>query len=253
MIDYLREKKELVSIALLVVSAIAAFVIVIKATDFFTAPAKAAEAVKDAIDQSKPDSKNLAAQLDKSKKLADGLKTTNLFSPPAPRKNPVTAVAGIMGDEALINGKLYKVGAKVGDAKIVAINPTSVTVEWDGKKKTFNPIDGTAGSGPSGPPRPGRPTASSRSSSSSGGRPGMVSVTQDPRRPGGGGPGGPSPMMGGMRGRMMNMSEADRNRMRERFENMSEAERDRFRQQMRERVGGRGGDRGGRGGPGGRR
>ena len=68
-------------------------------------------------------------------------------------------------------------------------------------------------------------------------------VTQGPRpMPGGGGPGG-----GGMtRERMMNMSEADRNRMRDRFQNMSEAERDRFTQQMRERMGGsRGGDRGG--------
>ena len=253
-LDNLKEKKELVATAMLVIAVASAFLIAVRVRGFFVTSANAQSAVEQTIDQNKPDPNNLKAQLGKFEKVAADLKKQNLFSPPPPRQNPVKAVAGIMGDEALINGKLYKVGAKVGDAEIVAINPTSVTVEWDGKKKTFNPIDG--GSSGSGGSRPGRSTASSRGSSSSGtGRPGMV-VTQGPR-PGGGG----MPGMGGMtRERMMNMSEAERdkfrNQMRERFENMSEGERDKFRQQMRERMGGGrggpGGDRGGRGGgPGG--
>ncbi len=254
MIDYLKEKKELVSTVLLAVSVLSAVLILLKVTGFFTASANAESAVKNAIKHSEPDSKNVTAQLAKSRKVADALKKSNLFSPPTPKQNPIKAVMGILGNEAIINGKLYKVGAKVGDAKIVAINPTSVIIEWDGKKKTFYPIDGS--SGPGGPSRSGRPTASSRGSG--GGRPGMV-VTQGPR-PGPGGGGGGMPGMGGMtRERMMNMNDAERdkfrNQMRERFENMSEGERDRFRQQMRERMGGsRGGDRGGRGGgPGGGR
>ena len=253
-LDYLKKKKELVSTVLLAVSAISAILILIKVTGFFTAPAKAASAVKDAIKHSEPDSKNVATQLDKCKKVADALKKSNLFSPPPPKQNPIQAVMGIFGDEALINGKWYKAGDKVADAKILAVNPTSVETEWDGKKKTFNPIDG-GDSGPGEPSRPGRPTASSRgSSSSSGGSPGMV-VTQGPRP----GSGGGDPMGGMTRERMQNMSEAERDRarsqMRQRFENMSEAERDRFRTQMRERMGGnRGGDRGARGGePGGER
>lgn len=247
MIEYLKRKKELVSVALLAVSAILAFVILIKVTGFFIAPAKARSAVREAVDQSKPNSTNLAAQLGKSKKVADALKKSNLFSPPTPKQHPIKAVMGILGDEALINGKWYKAGKKVGEANILAVNPTSVEIEWDGKKKTFYPLDGAGGSSPGGPSKPGRPTARS----SSGGRPGMV-VTQG-QRPGSG-PGGRG-MSGGPGGRFQDMSEADRARMRERFENMSEGERDRFRQQMRERMGGsRGGDRGGRGGgPGGGR
>ncbi|MHC4117070.1 MAG: hypothetical protein ACYSWO_06150 [Planctomycetota bacterium] len=245
-LDYFRQKKELVSTALLVIAVLSAVLILVKVTGFFVASAKAETAVKDAIKHSEPDAKNVTAQLDKSKKVADALKKSNLFSPPPPKQNPIKMVMGIFGDEALINGKWYKAGAKVADAKILAVNPTSVETEWNGKKKTFYPIDAGA-SGPSGPSRPGRSTSSS---SRPGGRPGMV-VTQG-ARPGGGG--GGMPGMGGMsRERMMNMSEAERDKfraaMRERFENMSEAERDKFRQQMRERMGGgRGGPGGGRGG-----
>jgi hypothetical protein len=254
-LDYLKEKKELVATALFAVSALSAVLIVLKVSGFLAAPAKAEETAQQAIERSKPDPNNVKAQLGKNKKVADALKKQNLFSPPPPPRNPVSAVLGVFGDEAFINGKWYKAGAKVQDAKIVAVTPTAVTVEWNGKTTVFNPIDGGASSGPGGPSRPGRPS----SSSSRPGRAGMV-VTEGPR-PGGGRPGmgGGMPGMGGMtRERMMNMSEADRerfrNQMRERFENMSESERDRFRQEMRERMGGgRGGPGGGRGGPGGGR
>jgi hypothetical protein len=256
-LDYLKEKKELVSTVLLVVSVLSAVLILVKVTGFFAASAKAEDAVKNAIAHSEPDPKNVTAQLATFKKVADALKKSNLFSPPATKQNPIKMVMGIFGDEALINGKWYKAGAKVGDAKILAVNPTSVETEWDGKKKTFNPIDGGA-SGPSGSSRSGRPTASSRGSKSSGGSPRMV-ITQG-SRPGGGSMRGGMPGMGGMTPeRMRNMSDKERekfrNQMRERYENMSEGERDKFRQQMRERMGGgRGGDRGGRGGgPGGGR
>jgi hypothetical protein len=75
-----------------------------------------------------------------SKAIADELKKKNLFVPPKPKKHPVSQVAGILGDEVLINGKWYKVGDKVGDAKIVAIEPTLVKIEWEGKEKVFAPI-----------------------------------------------------------------------------------------------------------------
>ncbi len=244
-LDNLKNKPEFVATVLLGASVVLAVLIVFKVRGFFVTSARAENAVRQAIAEIKPDDKTVTAQLDKFKKDADDLKKDNLFSPPPPRQNPVTAVQGIIGEEALINGKLYAVGANVGDAKIVAIAPTAVTVEWDGKKTVFNPIDGGASPGPGGPSRPGRPS----SSSSGGGRPGMV-VTEGARpMPGGGRM--PSP------GEMRNMSEADRDRfrqeMRERFERMSEAERDRFRAEMRERMGGgRGGDRGGRGPGGGR-
>ena len=251
-LDYLKEKKELVATALLAVAVVSAVLIMAKITSSFVASAKAEDAVKQAIEQGKPDAKNVTAQLGEFKKVADALKKQNLFSPPPPRQNPVQAVLGIFGDEALINGKWYKAGDRVAEARIVAVAPTAVTVEWDGKKKVFNPIDSGSSSGPDGSSRSGRPS----SGSSGGGQAGMV-VTQGSRPGGGGMPG----MAGMTRERMMNMSEAERdkvrNQMRERFDKMSESERDRFRQEMRERMGGDrgpGGDRGGRGGgPGGGR
>ena len=230
-LDYLREKKELVSTALLAVSVLSAILILVKVTGFFGASAKAESAVKDAIENSKLDPNNVNEQLDKFKPIADSLKKKNLFSPPPPRQHPITAVLGIFGNEAFINGKWYKVGAKVQDAKILAIGPTSVTTEWDGKKKVFCPID-AGGAQASGGPRPGRSARSS--GGSAGGRAEMV-VTQGPRP--GPGPGGRGPGMGGGPGGM-----------RERFQNMSEAEREKFRNEMRERMGGGRGPGGGRSG-----
>ncbi len=89
--------------------------------------------------------------LEEARKAADELEEKNLFVKKPPREHPVKQVDGILGAEALISGKWYKVGAKIGDAKILEIGPTEVKIEWDGKEKTFTPM-AAAGSGPSGPP-----------------------------------------------------------------------------------------------------
>ena len=85
-LNYLKEKREIVPTALLLVSLLSAFLILFKVTGFFAASAKAESAVKNAIEHSEPDSKNVTAHLAKSKKVADALKKSNLFSPPAPKK-----------------------------------------------------------------------------------------------------------------------------------------------------------------------
>lgn len=100
-----------------------------------------------------------------SKERAEALKKKNLISPPPPEENPVKSASGVIGNEVLINGKRYKVGDKIGDAEIVAIETTHVTVKWKGKESTLKYIDGGSGGGgrPSGPPRPsgrGRPAPS---------------------------------------------------------------------------------------------
>jgi hypothetical protein len=183
----------------------------------------------------------------KYKALADELKKNNLFAPPPPKQHPVKEVVGIFGNEVIIRDKLYKVGDKVGDAKIVAIEPTQVTIEWDGKKKFFAPLEAKGSSQPGGS-RGSRSTASS--GRPGGGRAEMVTIQSEGRpmvRPEGGrGPGrGGMEGFGGMRDRFQNMSEADRDRFRaemqerrERYMNMSEAERETFRAEMRERFGG---------------
>ena len=241
-LDYLKEKKELVSVVLLGVSAVLAVLILVKVTGFFTAPAKAELLVKKAVAQNNTDAKDMDKYFAKYKALANELKKNNLFAPPPPKQHPVREVLGIFGDEVLIGkDKWYKVGDKVGDAKIVAIGPTKVTIEWDGKEKTFAPIDSKGSSQPGGP-KGSRATAKGGGPGSGGGSAQMVAVGSERRAMGGrgGGMGDGIERFRGMRERMQNMSEADRDRfraqMRERFQNMSEAERERFRAEMHERM-----------------
>jgi len=213
-LDYLKEKKELVSVVLLGVSAFLAVLILVKVTGFFAASARAENIVKTAIAQNNADAEDMDRYFAKYKVLADELKKNNLFAPRAPKQHPVKEVLGILGNEVIIRDKLYKVGDKVGEAKIVAIGPTEVTIEWDGNKKTFAPIDASEPSQPGGP-RSAR--AAAKSSESKRGSAQMVAVGSSGRPMGGRGG------MEGFRG------------MKERFQNMSEAERDRFRAEMQER------------------
>lgn len=133
-------KSEFVSVGLLGVSAFMGVLILIKLTAFFAAPVRAQNSVKKAAALSKLDSEEVEKHLAKSKDIVDQLKKNNLFAPPPPKKHPVNQVSGILGNEALINGKWYKAGDTVGDAKIVAIEPTQVKIEWEGSEKVFDPI-----------------------------------------------------------------------------------------------------------------
>ena len=244
--DYLKNnhsknKKDIVSFGLLGISAFMGVLILIKVTGFFAAPARAEDSLKRAVELSKPDPNDMKKYFAKSKAIADELKKNNLFAPPLPKKHPVSSVFGILGDEVLINNKWYKAGDKVGDAKIVAIEPTQVRIEWDGNEKTFIPFD-AKGAPPSGSRRPGGPGRPQVAKAGEKGSPEMVQVQQEGRSEGMGRFGG------GDRGEMMERMRA----MRERFENMSPEERERAIAEMRERGFGGRGPRGG-GGMGGRR
>ena len=269
-LDYLKEKKELVSVVLLVVSVIFGILALVKVWGFFKASARAGDIVDEAIAQSKTDDKDTEKYFVASRALADGLKKNNLWVPPPPKQHPVKEVPAIFGDEVLIKDKWYKVGDMVQDAKIVAIEPTKVQIEWDGSVKEFLPINATIPE----PPKGKKPTTGSGGDS-----PGMVVAgagrgpmgSRDGRRgPGGGGAmGGPGAGgMDGMRARFQNMSEAERDKFRsgmqkrmEAIRKMPEAQRQRAISQMRQHFGGGGmpgggfhggPGGGGRGGPGGR-
>jgi hypothetical protein len=140
-LDYLKEKKELVSFVLLGVSAVLAVLIFVKVIGFFTASARAENIVKTAIARNTEDANDIDKYFAEYKKLADALEKNNLFAPPPPKQHPVKEVWGIFGNEVLIKDKWYKVGDTVGDAKIVAIGPTQATIEWDGAEKAFLPFD----------------------------------------------------------------------------------------------------------------
>ncbi len=140
-IDTLKQKKELIPLVLLGGATVFAVLILAKTTGFFTSLANAENIVDRAMAQTSTNSKDIGTVLAKHQSLAKQLKTKNLFAPPPPKVHPVKEISGIFGDEALINGKWYKVGSTVGDAKILAIGPASVTVTWNDTEKVFLPID----------------------------------------------------------------------------------------------------------------
>ncbi len=177
-IDYLKDKKELVSVVLLCVSACLAVLILVTVTGFFTASARAERIVTDAVAQNTEDASDIDKYFTEYKMLADALKKNNLFAPPAAKQHPVTEVTGIFGDEVIIRDKLYKVGNKVGDATIVSIEAMQVTIEWDGKKKTFSPMD-AGGSSPPGGPRGSIASARGGPARPAGGSAQMVTVGSD--------------------------------------------------------------------------
>jgi hypothetical protein len=247
--DRLKYRKELIPTVLLAIAVVCGVLILVKVTGFFVASARAQTVVKRAIAQSESDSRALDAQLAKSQPIADNLKKNNLFSPPPPKQHPVKDVFAIFGSEVLINDKWYKVGDRVADAKIKAIGPTSVTIEWDGKEQVFRPIQAVVAEAPKPGAKGPAPGDAKKEGAGEGGgerkEGGAEAVTIQIE-------GGP-PGFGGRMG-----PGGDFMAMRERFENMSEAERERFRAEMRERAerfgfGGRGGPGGDRGGDRGRR
>ncbi len=150
-LDYIKEKKELVCPVLLGISALFGVLTLIKVTGFFVVSARAETLIKRVVAQNKPDANDMEKYLAESKAIADELKKKNLFAPPPPKKHPVKEVRGILGDEVLIGDKWYKVGDKIGDAKIVAIEPAQVRIEWDGKERVFAPISAASAPGPGGP------------------------------------------------------------------------------------------------------
>jgi hypothetical protein len=235
--DRLKNKEELVPTVLLLFSVICGILILWKVTSFFVASAMAESVVKRAIKQSETDPNNIEKQLANSAAITDELKKNNLFAPPPPKQHPVKEVSGIFGDQVLIQNKWYDVGDSVKDAKIVAIGATSVTVMWNGKEKSFLPIQAKIAEAKSS--SKGRTaTAKGKEGEAKGGnekdRPEGITVRVEGGGPRPGGRGGPG------EGFMA---------MRQRFENMSEQEREEFRNRMRERFSRDGG--GGRGGPGG--
>lgn len=238
-IEYLKQNERLALRLLLGVAGIFAILTVAKLWDYHSSRANAQSIVSKAVDQDKGDPDDLKKNLAGLKKIADAIKKKNLFVPIPPKRHPVSAVLGIMGSEALINNKWYKVGDKIGDAKVIAVEPTRVKIAWDGKEKYFAPLasagDSSASSGRSGRSRGGE---SRGPRPERGGMPGQ-------RPEGGFGHGGDmsEEQRGDMRARMEGM--------RARFENMSSEEREKFRDEMRSRFGGRGpggGMGGGRGG-----
>jgi hypothetical protein len=211
-----RDKAKPLTKILCAVAVLLGALIFLKIAGFFvsTSQARVLGAQADAASAGSDDVKKLLAE---TKAAAEELKKKNLFVLATPKQFPVSDVLGIMGHEALINGKWYKVGDSVAEAKIAAIEPTKVKIVWNGQEKEFSPI--TSGGGGGRPDQPG----------SMSGRPG---------------PGGPPQMVvtGGRRGpgqmQGSGPSSEEMDRMREQWKNASTPEeKQRLREAARQRAG----------------
>jgi len=208
--DYLKNRQEYTTAALLVISAVLVIAIAVKLLAFgvssITVPRLIRKAV--AVAQSQIDAKSIEEYLSTNKKKADELKNNNRFAPPPLKPGP-PSVVGILGDKALINGKWFGVGETAAEAKIVAIGAAEVTIEWQGKEMKLAPIK-TAGSSSS-------PSASAQS---------HANRNDQIKRPEKGGPEKtrlqrPARRQGRRFGRM---SPEERRKMREKMANMSAEE-----------------------------
>jgi hypothetical protein len=211
-IEMHKTKKASPAKILLAIAALLGALVFYTVAGFFMTTAGAELAVARAGKTGAADSNDVEARLTEARSVAEALKKNNLFAPPPPKQNPVREVSGILGDEALINGKWYKAGASVGDAKILAVGPTKVKVSWNGQEKEFSPIG--AGGGPGGPRLP---------SGSRGG----------PPRPGGPPSQGPRP---GRADGPPGVSPEERASFAEQMQNASPEERRKLTEEMRERM-----------------
>ncbi len=217
-LDYLKQKQELISIALLGAAALMIVLTIYQVIDFFAVSARAENVVKTALENINTEAHDVEQYFTKDQTIAESLTKNNLFAPPAQKENPVKEVRAIFGDQVLINNsdKWYKEGQMFQDAKIVAIEPSHVLIEWDGRQNTFRPIDASTP----------EPQQSERETASAGGasreNPDMVVVGSQPTS---------------MQGRP-GMREQPFQNMRQNWMSMSDAERERLRNEMRQRFGG---------------
>lgn len=93
-----------------------------------------------AVERNDQDPNRAQPWLDSAKDVAKTLREKNLFVKVPPKEHPVKQVDGILGREILVGDKWYKVGDKIGDAKVISVESTHVIIEWDGQEKTFSPI-----------------------------------------------------------------------------------------------------------------
>ena len=134
---FIKDKNKLVSTVLLGISAVLAVCILIKITAFLVTSVRTGMLVKKAVAQSKLGPGEVEKYFAKPKELAKQIKKKSFFALP-PKPEPM--VSGILGDEALMNGRWYKVGDKAGDVEILAIEPTQVKIKWQGSEKFLAPI-----------------------------------------------------------------------------------------------------------------
>ncbi len=232
--NYLKNGMWYGSRALFVASVVLVVLTVTKVSGFMTSSGRITKAVKTAKVQNGHDEETVKNLLAKGREVADQLKKKNMFVSPPPKPKPPVCF-GIIGSSAIINGKYYKAGDKVGGAEIISVGTKEVVIKWEDKEMKLIPFAvNNASSSSKKPSSSGKSEKKPESKSNSKPSKTIVEVTVS-------GPGGP-----GGRGGFMGMSSEERQRMIDRYRSMSPAEQERFREERRRQFGGeRGGSRGG--------
>ena len=142
-LNYIKEKKELIPKVLLGGSALLVILMLYKVTDFFTLSAKAEDVVQRVIEHTQTNNQNIDQYFEASRTIANNLINNNLFAPPVveQRQWPVREIRGIWDNKVQINNNWYAEGQTVQNAQIVSIEPTRVTIEWDGQTRTFSILE----------------------------------------------------------------------------------------------------------------
>jgi hypothetical protein len=236
--NYVRNGMWYGSRALFVASVVLVVLTVTKVSAFMNSSVRIKNVVTAAKAKNGHDEETVKNLLAKSREVANELKKPNMLVTAPPKPKPPVCF-GIIGSSAIINGKQYKAGDKVGAAEIISVGTKEVVIKWDDKEMKLIPFDVNNASPPSRKPsssgsekKPESKPSETRVEDGSGSRP----------RPdyGPGDPGGPRG-----RGGFMGVSSEERQRMIDRYRNMSEGERNRLREERMRQFGGeRGGSRG---------
>ena len=83
---------------------------------------------------------NTRQYLEDYQAAARELTQKNMFVPPPEGPAEPGDCTAIFGDEARIGDRWYKSGDRLGEAEVVAIGPTSVTLLWDCRRITRTPV-----------------------------------------------------------------------------------------------------------------
>jgi uncharacterized membrane protein YgcG len=217
----IRKYEHLMSKTLMGIMIVLGGLLLMKATTVIVYAKTSKTKVVSAFETAKKNSNAMELYRKRSADEVNKVMEKNPFAPEAQKPQP-PLLAGVMGDEVLVNGQWYKVGQEVSGAKILKIDPTFVMIDFGGKQQVLTPqtsVDPNAG-------------RNQGQGFTRGGPGGM-----------GGGPGGDRGGFGGRGGgrggfgQFGNVSPDQANQMRERFMNMSPEERRNAFRQMRENVG----------------
>jgi hypothetical protein len=141
-IKYLiRKNKKVIPGVLLGIAVVLPILMLLKINNFLKVSVWARDVVGAAVGQINDPPSDTAEYLNTDKKLVSSLIQDNVFFPKEAPINPVTEVRAIFMDSALINNTWYKVGDSIGQARVVAIEPMQVQIEWNGEVKTYSPAE----------------------------------------------------------------------------------------------------------------